>query len=120
MRFYNQQHRFYCGVDLHTKTMYLCILDQADQIGLGRQARRFAWPAERHGGAFWGAAALSPPQCPGVAKAWVPDPENVFGTASCRGPKPKRAGAVSAKWATAKRKLHMTKKRIFRIRGERY
>ena len=31
MRFYNQQHRFYCGVDLHARTMYLCILDQAGQ-----------------------------------------------------------------------------------------
>ena len=29
MRFYQQQHRFYCGVDLHARTMYLCILDQA-------------------------------------------------------------------------------------------
>ena len=28
MRFYNQQHRFYCGIDLHARTMYLCILDQ--------------------------------------------------------------------------------------------
>src|SRR4051794_19979301 len=28
MRFYNDQHRHYCGVDLHTKRMYLCILDQ--------------------------------------------------------------------------------------------
>jgi transposase len=27
MRFYNGQHRYYCGVDLHTKRMYLCILD---------------------------------------------------------------------------------------------
>ena len=23
MRFYDQQHEFYCGVDLHTKRMYL-------------------------------------------------------------------------------------------------
>ena len=29
MRFYNQQHRFYCGVDLHARTLSLCILDQA-------------------------------------------------------------------------------------------
>src|SRR5437016_5959662 len=29
MRFYNQQHRFYCGVDLHARFMYLCVLDQA-------------------------------------------------------------------------------------------
>jgi hypothetical protein len=27
MRFYNHQHRHYCGIDLHVKTMYICILD---------------------------------------------------------------------------------------------
>ena len=32
MRFYNQPHRFYCGVDLHARTMYLCILDSAGQV----------------------------------------------------------------------------------------
>src|SRR5258708_21639106 len=32
MRFYNQQHRFYCGVDLHARTMYLCILNEAGQV----------------------------------------------------------------------------------------
>src|SRR5579864_6587783 len=34
MRFYNQPHRFYCGVDLHARTMYLCILDQGGAIVL--------------------------------------------------------------------------------------
>jgi hypothetical protein len=29
MRFYNQPHEFYCGVDLHARSMYLCILDHA-------------------------------------------------------------------------------------------
>lgn len=32
MRFYNQEHRFYCGIDLHARSMYLCILDQAGSI----------------------------------------------------------------------------------------
>ena len=32
MRYYNQQHRFYCGIDLHAGTMYLCILDHVDEI----------------------------------------------------------------------------------------
>jgi transposase len=32
MRFYNQPHRFYCGVDLHARTMYLCILDANGQV----------------------------------------------------------------------------------------
>jgi hypothetical protein len=32
MRFYNQQHRFYCGIDLHARTLAVCILD-ADGAG---------------------------------------------------------------------------------------
>jgi transposase len=32
MRFYQQQHVFYCGVDLHAKTMHICIIDQAGKI----------------------------------------------------------------------------------------
>ena len=32
MRFYNQQHPFYCGIDLHTRKMYSCIVDQAGQV----------------------------------------------------------------------------------------
>ena len=36
MRFYQQQHRFYCGVDLHARSMYLCILDPAGHTLLHR------------------------------------------------------------------------------------
>jgi predicted NBD/HSP70 family sugar kinase len=32
MRFYTEQHPYYCGIDLHTKNMYVCILDQAGKI----------------------------------------------------------------------------------------
>ncbi len=32
MRFYNRQHRFYWGVDLPARTMYLCILDANGQV----------------------------------------------------------------------------------------
>ena len=32
MRFYTKQHRFYCGVDLHARTMHLCILDSDGQV----------------------------------------------------------------------------------------
>ena len=28
MRFYQQQHEFYCGVDLHARSMHVCIVDQ--------------------------------------------------------------------------------------------
>ena len=32
MRFYTKQHNYYCGIDLHTKNMYVCILNQAGNI----------------------------------------------------------------------------------------
>src|SRR5215470_9033684 len=32
MRFYTQQHPHYCGIDLHARTMYVCILNQAGAI----------------------------------------------------------------------------------------
>ena len=27
MRFYNQRHKFYCGIDLYARKIYVCILD---------------------------------------------------------------------------------------------
>jgi len=35
-RFYTKQHPFYCGIDLHARTMYLGILDQAGETLLHR------------------------------------------------------------------------------------
>jgi transposase len=32
MRFYTKQHHAYCGIDLHARRMYVCILDQAGEI----------------------------------------------------------------------------------------
>ena len=28
MRFYTNQHKYYCGVDLHARKIYVCILDE--------------------------------------------------------------------------------------------
>ena len=39
MRFYQQQHEFYCGVDLHTRKMYLCVLDREGNKRLHRNMR---------------------------------------------------------------------------------
>ena len=36
MRFYTQQHRFYCGIDLHVRSMHICILDQAGNVVFDR------------------------------------------------------------------------------------
>jgi transposase len=36
MRFYTKQHPFYCGIALHARTMYVCILDQAGETLLHR------------------------------------------------------------------------------------
>jgi hypothetical protein len=37
MRFYNQPHKFYCGVDLHARTMYLYILDNGGTVVLHKE-----------------------------------------------------------------------------------
>src|SRR5580704_12926036 len=34
MRFYLCSHRFYCGIDLHLKTMHVCVIDQDGQVVL--------------------------------------------------------------------------------------
>ena len=39
MRFYTKQHDFYCGIDLHTNKMYLCILNREGEIVLHRNIR---------------------------------------------------------------------------------
>ena len=36
MRFYTNQHRYYCGIDLHARTMYVCVLDQAGAVIIHR------------------------------------------------------------------------------------
>ena len=39
MRFYTQQHEYYCGIDLHARSMYICILDQAGAIVVHRNLK---------------------------------------------------------------------------------
>ena len=36
MRFYTQAHKHYCGIDLHARQMYLCVLDAAGAVLLSR------------------------------------------------------------------------------------
>lgn len=37
MRFYNKQHVHYCGIDLHARSLYLCILNQEGETLVHRQ-----------------------------------------------------------------------------------
>ena len=39
MNFYTNQHKYYCGIDLHTKKMYVCILDSAGEIRFHRNIK---------------------------------------------------------------------------------
>jgi len=39
MRFYTEQHKHYCGIDLHTRSMYVCMLDQDGTVLLHRNLR---------------------------------------------------------------------------------
>jgi hypothetical protein len=34
MNFYKDQHKFYCGIDLHARKMYLWILDEKGEVKL--------------------------------------------------------------------------------------
>jgi hypothetical protein len=48
MRFYTRQHRHYCGVDLHARTMYICVLNGAViaccRADLSTSPRNVFWP----------------------------------------------------------------------------
>jgi transposase len=39
MRFYTNQHQFYCGIDLHARTMYVCIMNQNGEILVHRNMK---------------------------------------------------------------------------------
>jgi transposase len=42
MRFYTEQHQFYCGIDLHARSMYVCILSHDGEILLHKNMRATA------------------------------------------------------------------------------
>ena len=48
MRFFNQPHAFYCGVDLHARTMHVCVLDQEGQV-LAMSEHQVEPPAQEGG-----------------------------------------------------------------------
>lgn len=37
MKFYTKQHKYYCGIDLHAESMYVCILNQEGEIVVHRK-----------------------------------------------------------------------------------
>ena len=39
MRFYTKQHKYYCGIDLHARKIYLCILDAEGEVRLHRNIK---------------------------------------------------------------------------------
>jgi transposase len=39
MRFDTQQHQFYCGIDLHARTLYVCVLNRDGEIMLHRNMK---------------------------------------------------------------------------------
>jgi hypothetical protein len=39
MQFYTRQHKFYCGIDLHARKMYHCILDEKGEVREHRNIR---------------------------------------------------------------------------------
>ena len=39
MRFYKGQHRYYCGIDLHARTLYVCVVDSQGEVRLHKRLR---------------------------------------------------------------------------------
>lgn len=39
MKFYTKQHNYYCGIDLHARSMYVCILDSKGQVKLHKNLK---------------------------------------------------------------------------------
>ena len=39
MRFYTNQHPFYCGIDVHARSMYVCIMNHAGEILMHRNMK---------------------------------------------------------------------------------
>jgi transposase len=39
MRFYTKQHKYSCGIDLHARSMYICILDKEGKAVLHRNLK---------------------------------------------------------------------------------
>ncbi len=39
MSFYARQYKYYCGIDLHARTMYLCSLNRVEDVLLRRVVR---------------------------------------------------------------------------------
>jgi transposase len=39
MKFYTKQHKYYCGIDLHAKRMYVCVLDAEGKIRVHQNIR---------------------------------------------------------------------------------
>ena len=39
MRFYTTTHQYYCGIDLHARVMYLCIINSEGEIVLHRNMK---------------------------------------------------------------------------------
>ena len=52
MRFYDHQHEFYFGVDLHTRKMYLCVLDREGNKRLHRKIGRAVYQMLKRKEAF--------------------------------------------------------------------
>ncbi len=39
MKFYTKPHKFYCGIDLHARSMCVCILDSKGQVKLHKKLK---------------------------------------------------------------------------------
>jgi hypothetical protein len=57
MQFYTQAHRHYCGIDLHARSMYVCVMDPGGKVlvhqSLDRTAEAFLALVTPYREALW-------------------------------------------------------------------
>jgi len=44
MNFYHSTHRHYCGIDLHARSLYVCIVDQQGEVLLHKEIKARSEP----------------------------------------------------------------------------
>ena len=101
MRFYTTQHRFYCGIDLHARTMHVCVLDAAGTVVLDHHG--FIETGQAAANRIAGADGPTTVRRPVFLETSVP---GVFAAGDVRSGSVKRVASAVGEGAMSIRQIH--------------
>ena len=70
MTFYNRQHKFYCGIDLHATKMYVCIVDGQGETVVHKNIKAKAKPLTKSSSRSSEKTSSSPSNQPSTGTGW--------------------------------------------------